>query len=143
MAVMGHDHIIVQAVSGGNLELSQFLPLVADSLLTALDLMTAACDIFARHCVAGMVAICDRCLRQVHNSTATITALVDHLGHHVADELVKIAHNGPKSLRQLVLDRGLMTEEEFNQLVSAQRAMQLGSPTAGAPQQRSHWGKRE
>ena len=39
MAVMGHDLMIVQAASAGNLELSQFLPLVADSLLTMLDLL--------------------------------------------------------------------------------------------------------
>ena len=56
IAVMGHDQMIVQAVGGGNLELSQFLPLVADSLLTSLDLLTNACDIFARHCVAGIEA---------------------------------------------------------------------------------------
>jgi aspartate ammonia-lyase len=128
LAVMGHDQVIVQAVSGGCLELSQFLPLVADSLLTTLSLLTAACEIFARFCVEGIAADSQRCLQQVHNSTAVITALVDHLGHHVADELVRIAHGGPKSLRQLVLERGLMTEAEFKLLVSAERAMQLGSP---------------
>ena len=53
IAVMGHDQMILQAVGGGNLELSQFLPLVADSLLTSIDLLTDACDIFARHCVVG------------------------------------------------------------------------------------------
>ena len=142
IAVMGHDQVIVQAVNGGSLELSQFLPLVADSLLTALDLLTAACDIFARFCVEGIAADRQRCLRQVHNSTATITALVDHLGHHVADELVNIARQGQKSLRQLVLERGLMTEAEFDQFVSAERAMQLGSPAAATPQQRAHWSKR-
>ena len=45
MAVMGHDQVIVQACAAGNLELSQFLPLVADSLLVSLDLLTAASDV--------------------------------------------------------------------------------------------------
>jgi aspartate ammonia-lyase len=54
--VAGHDQAIVQAVSLGNLELSQFLPLVADSLLTSLDLLANACDIFARLCVEGIEA---------------------------------------------------------------------------------------
>jgi aspartate ammonia-lyase len=141
IAVMGHDQVIVQAVNGGSLELSQFLPLVADSLLTAVELLTSACDIFARFCVEGIAADRAHCLQHVHNSTATITALVDHLGHHVADELVNLAHQGPKNLRQLVLERGLMTEEEFNRLVSAERAMQLGSP-ATTPEEHSHWSER-
>ena len=65
IAVMGHDQIVLQAVSAGNLELSQFLPLVADSLLTSLDLLTAACDIFARLCVTGIEAHEEQCLWHV------------------------------------------------------------------------------
>jgi aspartate ammonia-lyase len=136
IAVMGYDLTIVQAVSGGNLELSQFLPLVADSLLTALDLMASACDIFARLCVAGIVADGPHCLEHVHNSTAVITALTEHVGHHEADRLATAARDGRRNIRQMVLDRGLMTAEEFDRLISAERSMQLGSPTE-SPQQRS------
>ena len=53
MAVFGYDQMIVQAASAGNLELNQFLPLVADSILTMLDLLAHACDVFARQCVDG------------------------------------------------------------------------------------------
>jgi aspartate ammonia-lyase len=127
MAVMGYDLMITQAVGAGNLELSQYLPLVADSLLASLDLLTSACDVFARLCVAGIEVNRENCLRHVHNATATITALVDHLGHEEADRLVAAARADGKSIRQLVLDRRLMSEEEFDQLVSAERAMALGS----------------
>jgi len=127
IAVMGHDHMIVQAVSGGNLELSQFLPVVADSLLTSLDLMTGACDIFARLCVNGITADSQRCLEQVQNATATITALVDHIGHEAADRLAVAARHDHKTIRQLVLERGLMTAQQYDELISPQRAMQLGS----------------
>ena len=84
IAVMGYDQMIVQAVGGGNLELSQFLPLVADSLLSRLDLLTNACDIFARHCVAGIEADEERCRANVHNSTALLTALIDRIGYEAA-----------------------------------------------------------
>ena len=89
MAVMGHDLMIVQAASAGNLELSQFLPLVADSFLTMLDLLTHACDIFARQCVAGIVADREHCLLHVHNSTATLTALVERIGYDKAEQLAE------------------------------------------------------
>ena len=64
IAVTGYDLMILQAVGGGNLELSQFLPLVADSLLSSLDLLSNACDVFARHCVAGIEADENRCRQQ-------------------------------------------------------------------------------
>ena len=99
IAVMGYDQMIAQAVAGGNLELSQFLPLVADSLLASLDLLTNACDIFARHCVAGIEADADRCRRNVHGSTAVLTALVERIGYDAAEQLAAEVAAGPPARR--------------------------------------------
>ncbi len=131
IAVMGHDQMILQAVGGGTLELSQFLPLVADSLLTSLDLLAGACDIFARHCVAGIEADASRCRRNIRNSTATLTALVDQIGYDRAEQLareVEASHCGQLNIRQLVIDRGLLTAAEFDELTSSERVTRLGSP---------------
>ena len=133
IAVMGHDLVILQAVGGGNLELSQFLPLVADSLLTSLDLLTGAGDIFARHCVTGIEADQHRCRRNIHNSTALLTALVDQIGYEAAEQVANEVAAGScseKSIRQLVIDRGLLTAEEFDVLTSPQRVTKLGSEIA-------------
>ena len=127
IAVTGYDLMILQAVGGGNLELSQFLPLVADSLLASLDLLTNACDIFARHCVTGIEADEDRCRRDVQNSTAALTALVERIGYDAAEQLARDATAGAKNLRQSVLDSGLLTAEEFDELTSPQRVTKLGS----------------
>jgi aspartate ammonia-lyase len=127
IAVAGYDAMIFQAVGGGNLELSQFLPLVADSLLTSLDLLTNACDVFARHCVSGLEADADRCRQHVCGSTAALTALVDRIGYDTAERLARQAADGAKDIRQLVVEAGLLTAEEFDQLTSADRVMKLGS----------------
>ncbi len=130
IAVMGHDQMIVQAVAGGNLELSQFLPLVAESLLTSIDLLTAACDIFARHCITGIEADEHRCRRNTHNSTTLLTALIEKIGYDMAEALareVSASHCGQRNVRQLVIERGLMTAEEFDQLTSPERVTKLGS----------------
>ena len=99
MAVLGYDLMIVQAVGAGNLELSQFLPLVADALLSALDLLAAACDALAGRCVLGIEANLKRCQEHVRNSTATITALVDQIGHAEADHLAVAVQRSGKSVR--------------------------------------------
>ena len=132
MAVMGHDLIIVQAASTGNLELSQFLPLVADSLLTMLDLLAHACEIFARQCVAGIVADREQCLLHVHNSTATLTALVERIGYdkaeHLAEHLQQTKGDTTQTLRKFVIEHGWLSSEEFEELTSPERVTRLGSP---------------
>lgn len=127
IAVMGHDQTILQAVSQGNLELSQFLPLVADSLLTSLDLLTNVCDVFARLCVEGIEANAEQCRRHVDGSTATLTALVEAIGYEQASQLAAAAEAECKSVRQLVVERGLLSVEQFDLLVSPERVTRLGS----------------
>jgi aspartate ammonia-lyase len=131
LAVMGYDQMILQAASAGNLELNQFLPLVADALLGMLDLLARACDIFARLCVTGIEADRQQCLRNVHNSTATLTALVERIGYeaaqHLAEHLVETKGDLHQTIRHFVVEHGLLTAEEFDQLTSPERVTQLGS----------------
>ena len=112
IAVMGHDQMICQAVSGGNLELSQFLPLVADSLLGSLDLLTAACDMFARQCVAG-----SKPTRSSAAGTWPAHRGSDRLGrslrlHHGFSTVQDPLAEG-KTVRQVVIEQGLLSGEEF------------------------------
>ena len=87
--------------------------------------MTDACDIFARHCVAGIEADAHRCRRNVHNSTALLTALIDKIGYDAAEQIAHEVAASPcnqRNIRQLVIDRGLLTAEEFDRVDFA-RAM--------------------
>jgi aspartate ammonia-lyase len=135
IAAMGCDQMIAQAVPAGNLELSQFLPLVADALLTMLDLLTRACDIFARLCVEDLQADRQQCLRHVRNSTATLTALVERIGYEAAEHLGEHLLKRPgaseeqaeQDLRRLVVEHGILTGQEFDELTSPERVMRLGS----------------
>jgi aspartate ammonia-lyase len=130
IAAMGHDQVIAQAAAAGNLELSQFFPLLADSLLLSLDLLTAACDVLARLCVAGITAHEEQCRWHVGGSAATLTALVDRLGYATASQLGAAAYAEGKTIRQLAVERGLLSGEEFDRLVSPEQVMRLGSVDA-------------
>ncbi len=127
LAVSGYDQMIFQAASGGNLELNHLLPLVADALLNSLDLLSAACDVFARHCVLGIEADRERCCRNVNNSTATVTALVDRLGYETAQELALAMQQSGVGLRKLVEKRKLLSGQQFDELISPERVTRLGS----------------
>ena len=127
IAVMGHDQMILQSASAGNLELNQFLPLLADSLLTSLDLLDGACDVFVRHCLRGLEADESRCRRAIDGCTATLTALVDRLGYEQTSLLAQAMRNEEKTLRELVVERGLLTAAEFDEMISPERVTRLGS----------------
>ncbi|MCP4544911.1 MAG: aspartate ammonia-lyase [bacterium] len=128
MQVMGNDAVIAQACAAGSLELNPFLPLVADCLLTNIDLLANSTDILQRHCVSGLVADEKRCRSQVENSTAVATALVPQLGYETAARVARTAAERSETVKQVVVEEGLLTELQFAELVSPEAVCRLGSP---------------
>ncbi|MBP7935098.1 MAG: aspartate ammonia-lyase [Phycisphaerae bacterium] len=128
IVVMANDQTITQACSMGNLELNAFLPLIADALLGSLSLMARACSTFRWHCIDGLEADEQRCRRHVEGTTASATALVERLGYEAASELAAATGKDGKTIRQIVLERGLLTAEEYDELLSAEAVTRLGSP---------------
>jgi aspartate ammonia-lyase len=128
MQVIANDQALTLACSLGNLELNAFLPLIADCLLGSLDLLRRACRIFTSLCVVGITVNEQRLVQHVRGATATLTALVERIGYHGALEVAEAAQAGGKSVREIVVERGLLTPEEFEQLISPENVTRLGSP---------------
>jgi aspartate ammonia-lyase len=126
MQVMGNDTVIAQACAAGSLELNAFLPLVAANLLDSIDLLTTACDILRRHCVEGIQADEHRCRQAVETSTAVVTALLPALGYDRCGQIAKQAKTHYKTIRQVVLEEHLLTEAQFEQLISPEAVCRLG-----------------
>ena len=127
ITIMANDIAISQACSSGNLELNQFMPLIADALLTNLQLLTNACRIFGGLCVSGIEANEQRCRQNIETSTAIVTAIVEKVGYQTAQEIAAAAKEQKKTVRQIVLERKIMTEAEFEHLISPQKVNMLGS----------------
>ncbi len=127
LSISAHDQALTSACSLGNLELNQFLPLIADCLLTSLDLARNACRMFVQQCVDGLLANPARCAQHVNTSTATVTALVDLIGYSAAQDVARCAREQGQSIRQVVLDRRLLTADEFDRAVAPEAVTQLGS----------------
>jgi aspartate ammonia-lyase len=128
LVVCANDQAITQACSMGNLELNAFMPLVADALLGSIDLLARGCSILRRHCVEGMEADEARCRRHLDGATAVLTALVERIGYEKATEIAALARTEGRSIRQVVIERRLLSEAEFDCLVSPENVMRLGSP---------------
>ena len=107
--------------------MNPFLPLVAECLLQSIDLLARACDLLKRFCVEGMVAEEARCRELTENSTACATALLPVLGYARMSEVARMAAEGGKSVRQIVLERGWLSDHEFDALISPEAVCRLGT----------------
>ena len=133
LAVMAHDQAIFVACSLGSLELNAFLPLIADALLTSIDLLANGCAILRRHCVEGIEADRERCARHVETATATATALVEAVGYEMAQALAAAAQSDGRTLREHALERGLLDGAAFDRLIAPEAVTRLGSPPTRRP----------
>ena len=133
LAIAGLDQTLMNACSLGNLELNQYLPLIADCLLNSLELARNACQAFAQKCVSGIEASADRCAEHVSGATSTVTALVDSIGYEIAQQVARAAAAEKKSVEQVVLERQLLSPEQFARAISPDAVMRLGSPPNRGP----------
>jgi len=125
--VMGNDAVIAQACATGNLELNQFMPLIAHSLLESIMLLSNSCKIFCSQCVTGIRANEAVCHKQVENSTAVVTALIPDIGYKKATEIVKVAVERNISIKKAALQMQYISEARFEELITPEAVCRLGN----------------
>ena len=128
LLVMGYDNVIAMACASGSLELNPFLPLVAHCLLRGTDMLAQACDILRRFCVEGIEANEENCQENVENSTAIVTALLPYLSYEKLTEIASIAQESEKTIKQIILEKKWMTQEQFEEAITPEAVCRLGSP---------------
>ncbi|MDW8029803.1 MAG: class II fumarate hydratase [Armatimonadota bacterium] len=130
MQVFGNDVAITAAAASGNFELNVALPVIAHNLLQSITILANACDVFVSKCVAGIVANREHMQRLAAQNAILATALTPHIGYDKAAEVVKKAMAENKTIREVVLDMGLMSEEELDKVLDI-RKMTEGGFVAG------------
>lgn len=127
MSVMGNDLKITQAASNGSLELNPFLPLIADALLNSIDLLTNSCRILSEFCINDLQGNPEKCELHVNTSTATLTALIHKIGYEKASDIAAEASATREDIKTLIIRKKLMSEEDFDALVSPESVCRLGN----------------
>lgn len=121
--VVGNDMAITMAAEAGQLQLNVMEPLIAESLFESMSLLRNACVTLNEKCVAGITANRDRCLDYVMNSIGIVTLLDPLIGHEEGDRIGKICAETGKSVREVALERGVLTEEQLDQVFSLENLM--------------------
>ena len=123
--VMGYDTAIAFAAQAGQLELNVMMPLIAYDLIHSIEILGNTIDSLARRCLAGITPRRDRCLAYAENSLALVTALNPHIGYLKAAEVAKKSLETGKSIRAIVLESGLMDEEQLATVLDLEKMSQL------------------
>ncbi len=122
--VIGNDAAVAFAGSQGNFELNVYLPVIARNVLESIRLLANVSRLFADRCIDGITADPDRARRFAESSSAIATALNPHIGYEAASEVVKESIGSGRTIREVVLDRGLMSEEEVDRVLDVDRMAQ-------------------
>src|SRR3989338_1873208 len=115
--VSGNNLTIEHAVEGGQLELGVMMPIITDRLVESLKLSAEMLEQFAKKCVAIAQANHARIKEHLEKSTAYATLLNPIIGYDKAAECVKEAVASGKTLREVVLEKKLLTPKEFDKVV--------------------------
>lgn len=115
--IIGNDVTITMAAEAGQLELNAFEPIVFYCMFQSIDTLGYAVSTFVDNCVSGITANETRCRYLVENSVGVITAICPHVGYQKAADIAKVAIRTGEPVRKLILDEGLMSEAELNQIM--------------------------
>ncbi len=115
--VIGYDSAINLAGLSGNLELNVMMPLIAYDLLESIRLLAHAVDHFSKKCIEGLEADRERCEELVEKSLALATALTPRIGYDEAARIAQKAYARRKTIRQMVLEEGILSKKELNRLL--------------------------
>ncbi len=115
--VMGNNVAVTVAGSNGHFELNVFKPVIIYNVLQSIRLIADGSRSFVDNCVRGIKANRERIARLLHESLMLVTALNPRIGYDNAAKVAKKAHAEASTLKEAAVALGLLTDEEFDELV--------------------------
>jgi aspartate ammonia-lyase len=129
--VLGLDTTIALAVEAGQLELNVMMPVIAHNLVFGLTILANATRTLAERCVNGIEADEKICAYWLERSPALVTALAPRIGYADAARLAKEAIATGLTVKQLVIQKGLLPAKELEELLDLRAMTEIGVPGGG------------
>ncbi|MBP6527982.1 MAG: aspartate ammonia-lyase [Prevotella sp.] len=116
--VIGNDTTISFAAEAGQLELNVMEPVITESLFESLVWLSNAIDTLVEECVLDITVNKERCYEMVKNSIGIVTALNPYIGYKTCTKVAKEALETNRSVYDIVLEQGLMTQEKLDEALN-------------------------
>ncbi|MBI2828722.1 MAG: aspartate ammonia-lyase [Acidobacteria bacterium] len=123
---MGCDVTIAIAAEAGQLELNVMMPVIAWNAIHMSTILREAMKALRVRCVDGIEADAARCGELLERSTVVATALSPYLGYAQTAEIAKESIRTGRTIRDIVLERGLMDARRLEQVLSAEHMTRPG-----------------
>ncbi|SMB88256.1 aspartate ammonia-lyase [Pasteurella testudinis DSM 23072] len=121
--VFGNDIAVTFAAEAGQLQLNVMEPVIGQAMFETISLLSNACVNLRDKCVDGITVNKAVCENYVFNSIGIITYLNPFIGHHNGDLIGKICATTGRSVKDVVLEKGLLTEEQLDDILSPENLM--------------------
>lgn len=115
--VIGNDHTVTLASEAGQFELNVMEPVLVYNLLDSIKVMTNVFTVFRKYCLDGIKANIEQMENNVKSSLGIITAINPHIGYEQATEIAREAFITGKTIREIIVRKGLLTSEELDRIL--------------------------
>jgi len=115
--IMGNDTVVALAAQAGQFELNVMLPVMLKAVLESTDMLRNFVPIFSHNLIDGLSANKQKLRQYIENSPVIVTLLSPKIGYQKSAELYKESLKTGKTIRQLVISKGLMSEKEVSSLL--------------------------
>lgn len=116
--VIGNELCVTMAGEAAQMELNVMEPVMVQCCFESAELMMNGFHTLRTLCVEGITANEEHCINEVHHSIGVVTALNPVIGYKNSTKIAKEALETGKSVYQLILDHGILTKEEIDQILS-------------------------
>ena len=126
--VIGADEVVSLGAHGGQLDLNVFWPSMAYNLMFPMRIFANGVRAFTDRCIVGIEADEERAGFLMEQSMMLVTALTDYIGYEKSAEIAKKAHKERRTIREVALELGVMSEEELEKVLDARPMTDPGVP---------------
>jgi fumarate hydratase class II len=124
--VVGNDAAVSAGAAEGQIDLNLYKPVLAHNFLESANMLANASTVFAEKFVAKLEANEDHCEERVERSMALATALNPTIGYDKASEVAKTALKEGKTVKEVVVEKGYLGEEEADDVLDPERMTHRG-----------------
>ena len=124
--VMGNDLTVMMAGQAGQLELNVMMPIIAHNLFESMQVLIGAIGSFTDRCVVGVQANAEKAEGWLAKNAILVTALNPVIGYSKGAEVAKEAMAGNRTIKDVVVEKGYLTEEEAGRILDARRMTEGG-----------------
>jgi len=129
--VMGNHVAVTVGGQHGNFELNVMMPVMAHNFLESCSILANASDVFRTRAVDGITANRDRCRDLLEKNPSIATALNAYIGYDEAAAVAKEAAKNFESVRDVVKRRGLLRDDQLDEVLNVRDMTEPGIPGGG------------